>query len=206
MKIAVIAANGRSGRAFVETALHRGHQVRAGIHSHNPFRDQEGLTVLPCDATKLNDVKKLLKDCDAIVSLVGHVKGSAPDTQTVAITQVIAAMQTSPCKRLVSLTGTGVRFPGDQITILDRFLNLGVSIIDPARVHDGKKHVAALQSSNLDWTVLRVLKLQNVPSHPFTLRAHGPTKPYVGRTEVAHAILEILEKESFIHEAPIISK
>ena len=31
MKIAVIAANGRAGKAFVETALAAGHSVRAGV-------------------------------------------------------------------------------------------------------------------------------------------------------------------------------
>jgi hypothetical protein len=108
--------------------------------------------------------------------------------------------------RIVSLTGTGVRFPGDKITIVDRILNLSISIIDPARVKDGKNHVEVLKASNLDWTIIRVLKLQNVQPRPFKLLENGPTKWYVGRTEVAKAVLEVLEQGSFIKQAPIIGK
>ena len=35
MKIAVIAANGRTGKAFVSKALKKGHQIRAGVHRKN---------------------------------------------------------------------------------------------------------------------------------------------------------------------------
>ena len=109
-------------------------------------------------------------------------------------------------KRLVSLTGTGVRFSADKISLIDRILNLSISIIDPARVKDGKNHVEVLKRSALDWTVIRVLKLQNVPPKPFELREHGPTKWYVGRQEVAQAVLQVLEQRSFIKQAPIIGR
>ena len=113
-------------------------------------------------------------------------------------------MKSAGIKRIVSLTGTGVRFPGDRITIADRFLNLGIGIVDPARIEDGKNHVEVLKASNLDWTIIRVLKLQNVSSEPFQLLQNGPTKIYVGRTEVAEAVLQVLEQSSFIRQAPII--
>ena len=56
--------------------------------------------------------------------------------------------------RLISLTGTGVRFPGDKITLIDRILNLSISIIDPKRIKDGKNHVTLLKNSDLDWYVM----------------------------------------------------
>lgn len=205
MKIAVIAANGRSGQAFVEKALASGHQVRGGILGKSFLSDHPNLTAIDCDATNPEQVKTLIRGCDAVVSLIGHVKGSPAQVQTQAISTVVECMKSEGITRIISLTGTGVRFPGDHITLLDRFLNLGVSIVDPPRVKDGKDHVEILRSSSLDWTVIRVLKLQNVPEKPFTLRQNGPTKPYVGRAEVANAILQVLEQKSFIQQAPIIS-
>lgn len=205
MKIAVIAANGRSGQAFVQKALDAGHYLRGGILGENHLPDNPNLTTFKCDATNPNDVKKLIHGCDAVVSLVGHVKNSPPHVQTDAIKVVIDAMRTENITRIISLTGTGVRFPGDHITLLDRFLNLGVGLVDPSRVKDGKDHVKTLQNSGLEWTIIRVLKLQNVAEKPFTLCEQGPTKPYVGRAEVASAILQVLEKKNFIQKAPIIS-
>ena len=113
-------------------------------------------------------------------------------------------MQSQHVQRLVSLTGTGVRFAGDRITIADRILNLAITIIDPARIRDGKEHVEMIKKSRLDWTVIRVLKLQDVHPRPFVLSEHGPTKLYVSRKEVAQAVLQVLERHSFSQQAPII--
>jgi len=164
------------------------------------------LSVVPCDATKQTDLEQLIADQDAVVSFIGHVKGSLPHVQTDAMRMLVAAMQAQDLRRVVSLTGTGVRFPGDHITLIDRVLNMSIKLIDPARVHDGQDHVEILKQSNLDWTVLRVLKLQNTTPRPFTLREQGPTKWFVSREEVAAAALQVLEQGSFIKRAPILSK
>lgn len=205
MNIAVIAANGRSGKAFVAEALAAGHTIRAGVHGSSDLPSDERLTVLSCDATKAEDLQALLEGQDAVVSFIGHVKGSPANVQTDAMKVLVRVMDTIGVKRVVSLTGTGVRFPGDRISLVDRVLNLAVSVIDPARVKDGRDHVEVLKQSAQDWTVLRVLKLENIPPKPFTLREHGPTKWVVSRQDVAKAALQVLEDASFVRQAPILS-
>ncbi len=206
MKIAVIAASGRTGQAFVETALIAGHSIRAGVRGKSHLKPHPNLMVVECDATNEVQLKNLLLGQDAAASFIGHVKGSEPNVQTLAIQKVVDVMTGLGVKRLVSLTGTGVRFSGDKISLIDRFLNMSIGIIDPARVKDGKNHVGILKASGLDWTVIRVLKLQNVSPKPFELREHGPTKWYVGRQEVAQAVLRVLEQRSFIKQSPIIGR
>ena len=206
MRIAVIAANGRSGQAFVEEALSAGHTVIAGIHGQSFLKPSENLELRDCDATKEEDLEKLIKGADCVASFIGHVKDSAPRVQTEAIKKVIKVCDKLGVKRLVSLTGTGVRFPGDQVTFMDVLLNLSIGIIDPNRVNDGIAHVEELKKSNLDWTVIRVLKLQNVPPKLFTLRPNGPTKLFVGRVEVAKAVMQVISSGGFIKQAPIIGK
>lgn len=206
MKIAVIAADGRTGRIFVERALQAGHTIRAGIYREDNFSPHEKLTVVRCDATKNEEMRLLIHEQDAVISFIGHIKGSSPLVQTDAMRVLIQVMETENVSRLVSLTGTGVRFTGDNITLVDRVLNMTIRLIDPARVRDGIEHVAVLKRSTLDWTVLRVLKLQNTRPTAFRLSEHGPTKPYVSRDEVAKAALQVLEKGTFIRQAPILSK
>jgi putative NADH-flavin reductase len=206
MKIAVVAANGRSGQAFVETALDAGHTIRAGARNKSHLKPRPNLTVVECDATNETQLKNLMSGQDAVASFIGHVKGSDPNVQTISIQKIVSVMKEVGIKRLVSLTGTGVRFPGDKISLIDRLLNLSIGIVDPARVKDGKNHVEVLKDSGLDWTVIRVLKLQNVVSNKFELREHGPTKWYVSRLDVAQAVLRVLEQHSFIQQAPIICK
>jgi putative NADH-flavin reductase len=205
MKIAVIAANGRLGAAFVAAALQAGHYVRAGVRGTHSLPADARLEVVSCDATNEDDLRNLLNGQEAVVSAIGHVKGSSADVQTVATQAIVKVMNELSISRYVDVTGTGVRFPGDHITLIDRFLNAGVGLMDKARVTDGISHQEVLKSSTLDWTTLRVLKLQNVPSQPFSLKLHGPTKVFVGREEVATAMLEVIDQNTFISQAPIIS-
>jgi putative NADH-flavin reductase len=204
MKIAVIAANGRSGQAFVAAALASGHSVRAGIFGKNPFTSQANLEVVACDATKSKDVSALIKGQDAVVSLIGHAGGITSDVQAVAMRKIVDAMHRANKHRIVSLTGTGVRYPGDTISLTDRIVNFGLGLVDSHRIKDGNDHAEVLGKSGLDWTILRVLKLTDADPVGFHLALHGPAKTLVSRKEVAQAILQVLEEKSFIKQAPII--
>jgi putative NADH-flavin reductase len=205
MNIAVIAANGRSGKAFIKYALEKGHTIRAGVHGSDLTLVHPSLTEQACDATNKEQVQELIKGQDAVVSFIGHVPHSPASVQTDAMRVLENAMQAEGIKRIVSLTGTGVRFPGDKITLIDRVLNLGIQIIDPKRIKDGKDHVVVLQESSLDWTVIRVLKLQNTQPRPFSLTLHGPAKIVVSRQEVAKAVEMVLTSSEYIKAAPIIA-
>lgn len=206
MKVAVIAANGRSGSVFVKEALAAGHTVRAGVYGQHSLPEHEKLEVLQCDATKPEDLTKLLAGCDTVASFIGHGKKSPAHVQTDAISLAIKTANKLGIKRIISLTGTGVRFPGDKITLIDRFLNFGIARVDPKRIKDGKDHVEVLKQSSLDWTIVRVLKLSNGTAGAFTLKIHGPAKLLTPREEVAKACLEALESEAYIKTAPVIGK
>lgn len=206
MVIAVVGASGRSGKIFVDKALSQGHAIRAGYNSKNIFEDNPNLVAVQCDATNLNQVENLISNSDAVVCLIGHTRKSPARVQTQAIQTILIAMRKLGIKRLISLTGTGVRREGDKIPLIDYLLTFGVGIFDPNRVDDGIEHMKVLDNDQSDWTVLRVLKLQNNKPKPFGLSEHGPTKIITSRYEVAEAILEILGNGSFIRQAPIITK
>ena len=197
MNIAVIAANGRSGKAFVEQALLAGHSIKAGVYHTNTLQPHPLLTIVECDATKGEDLLKLVEGQEAVVSFIGHVKHSPAHVQTDMVRRVSQVMDAKGIKRFITLTGTGVRFPGDKITLIDRILNATISVIDPKRIQDGKDHVALLQTTDLDWTVIRVLKLSNSMPKPYSLRANGPAKILVSRQEVANAVLEVITKDEY---------
>jgi hypothetical protein len=206
MNIAVIAANGRLGKNFVQEALQKGHHVRAGVRGQHAFVSHPELEIVKCDATDESDVRDLLSGQDVVVSALGHVRHSPPDVQTQATKNIVAAMKEQGILRYVDVTGTGVRFSGDKIPIIDYILNAGIQLIDPARVQDGRNHQEVLKTSDREWTTIRILKLQNNAPRPYNLTTHGPTKWFVGRQEVARAMLEVIEQHSFVGQAPIISR
>lgn len=203
--IAVIAAGGRSGRVFVKAALDAGYAVRAGVHSKGVFPSHDKLTIVACDATNQQDVGELLEGADVVVSLIGHGRKSPARVQTEAFRVITAVMQQKKLRRLISLTGTGVRFPGDTPSIFDRLANKAIALIDPNRIQDGIDHVELLKSTSLDWTVLRVLKLSD-GSHRGMVRLSrsGPAEFLTPRKRVAEAILQLLVDDGYIHQAPVI--
>lgn len=203
MKIAVLAANGRTGQEFVVKALKAGHQIRAGVYG-GTLSPSENLEIINCDAINQQQIETLIAGCDAVVSFIGHVKGSPKTVQAEAIKALIEAMKKHSIQRIISLTGTGVRFPGDTPNLIDRLLNLSVTLIDPDRIKDGIMHAKLLTNSDLDWTIIRVLKLQNTAAKPFVLRPGGPAKLIASRSEVAEAFLFALTDSSTIKQAPVI--
>jgi len=203
MKIAVIAANGRSGREFVKKALQAGYQVRAGVFS-SLIPEEKNLEIISCNATDVEQMRDLIHGCDAVVSFIGHVKGSPDTVQTDAIKNAVEAMRSENIKRIISLTGTGVRLPEDNPGLVDKILNIAVNITDPKRINDGIMHAKVLRDSGLDWTIIRVLKLQNTKPKPFILKFNGPAKVITSRSEVADAVLIALADPKMVKQSPVI--
>lgn len=206
MKIAVIGANGKTGRVFVNEAVQRGHTVHAGVYRHNYFTDSDYIKVIKCDAMVLSEVEKLIKGCDAVVSLIGHSRGSPEFLQTTATANILSAMSRYGMKRFVSLTGTAVRAKGDKITLSDRVLTILVMLVDSARVRDGRAHAELIKKSKLDWTILRVQKLANLPQHRLHLSKHGPARPIVSRVSASAGIIDILVEDIYKKSMPIVSR
>ena len=172
------------------------------------FEPSNNLDVVVCDATDKFDVKVLCEGADVVVSLLGHVKDSPDRVQTEAIQTILKVMNSLKIKRLISLTGTGVRFIGDTPGFVDKFANFAIKLVDPQRIADGIEHAEVLKSSQVDWTLLRVLKLTNshAPKGRVPMSTTGPAKTLTSREEVAKAIVQLIEDDSYIRQALIIVK
>jgi putative NADH-flavin reductase len=205
MKIAVFGASGKTGQVFIRLASAEGHIITAAVRNPDAFKALKKVRVMKCDVTNTKEVGKVLSAQDAVVSFLGHGKNSPPLLQTHAIEEIISVMSKRGVSRIISLTGSGVRFPGDSISLIDRLMNASINLIDHKRIVDGKLHVKELQKSRLDWTVLRVLKLTNGQLQPNELTLHGPAKILASRETVSEAVLELLNHKGFIRQAPIIS-
>lgn len=206
LTVAVIAANGRSGMAFVRKALEAGYKVRAGIHGVSTLPTHEHMQIVQCDATSESDIRTLLQGADVVVSLMGHGKNSPARVQTNAMKVVANVMDELGIHRIISLTGTGVRLPGDTPNLIDILANVAIKFIDKQRIADGIAHAEFLRSTDLDWTIIRVLKLCNstrVTDIRFSL--HGPAQLLSSREHVADAIIKIISENSYIRQAPILA-
>lgn len=152
-------------------------------------------------------VRGAVRGADVVISVLGHIQGSDPRMQTKGIANIVRAMSEAGVKRIVSLTGTGVRAHGDRPSMLDRVLNAVVGIIDPDRIRDGIEHVQVLRDSHLDWTVVRVLKLFNGSSgtNTYVLTDGGPAEFRTSRAKVARVLVDVVDNAAYIGKLPVIT-
>lgn len=192
----------------VRYAREKGYSLSAFVYreSSKKFLPSD-VKIIQGDIINYQDVHKALNGTEAIISVVGHIKGSAPLMQTKGMQNIVNAMKAHKLSRVLSLTGTGVRMVGDRPSIVDRILNIAVSIVDPERVNDGIEHVKVLQNSNLDWTVVRILKLtkSTKPLKSYALTEGGPVELFTSRKKVAQVLINLIDDKKYIGKMPVIS-
>lgn len=210
MRVCIFGAGGRTGMPLVRLALQKGYDVTAFVHStadkaRLPKSPQ--LQVIMGDILDRAAVSTAIKDANAIISVLGHKRGGDPRMQTKGIQHICEAAESLGVTRLISLTGTGVRQPGDTPGLIDRFLNFLLKHTDPVRVHDGIDHVHVLENSKLNWTILRVLKLSRAhsSSRHHQLTPGGPAELFSARPRVAEALLDLAGSNAFVHAMPVVS-
>lgn len=157
--IAVLGAGGRLGRHVVAEALVRGHTVCAAIHQANPLPAHPRLELRPADVHRLPDVGASLLGADLVISCLGSAAAGTADIQTAAARNPVTAMEALALPRLVSITGSGARLPGERLTADHRIKRQQMLSWAPALLADGDQHLAAIAVSDLAWTVIRVPRM-----------------------------------------------
>jgi len=156
MKLAIFGGSGRTGRPLVEQALAAGHSVTALVRDPAKLPiSNERLTLIQGDALDPQAVERTIAGADAVLSALGQTKGSPKNMQTVATQNIVAAMQQHAVRRLVSLTGAGVRAPQDKPKLIDHIIRFALQTLSGDVLRDAEAHADVLRSGGLDWVLVR---------------------------------------------------
>ncbi len=213
MEIAVLGGTGRTGVPLVEQALHRGHSVR--LLARDPDKagrllpaDSEQLLVVEGDATDGAALGRALAGVSAVVDVTGPVKGGPKDLRGQVIRVLLPAMRAAGVRRLVFLTGAGVRVEGDAPTVADLTIRGVMRLLQPDILADGQAAVAAVTTSDLEWTVVRVPRLTDADAKgSIRSAAHvgGDTGTTLGRADLARFLLDEVDQGRWTGKAPVVS-
>lgn len=208
MKLAVLGAAGRTGKPLVEQALQAGHEVVALVRTPSKLAVQNPkLMVIQGDAMNPLDVDKVVQGSDAVISVIGQTKGSPRNTQTVAMTNIIAAMNKYGVKRLVSLTGAGVDDPHDRPKFANHLIKLALKLLSGHVLRDAENHAEAIRKSNLDWVIVRGPRLNEGP-HTGNYRIGWVgvnTGSRISRADLADFILKQTTDTTYLRQSPMVS-
>ncbi|MCF8477994.1 MAG: SDR family oxidoreductase [Pseudolabrys sp.] len=215
----VVGATGKTGRLLVEHLLGRDHKVR--IIARSPDKLSAGvlghpnLTVIKASVLDLTDqeMTKAAKNCDAIVSCLGHVmnfKGMFGEPRklcTDATRRLCNAIEAnSPPKptKFILMSSVGVADPnndGKRTGFDRRLLSLLRYIVPPHRDNEtAAEHLHRIgtnKSKHLEWCAVRPDSLIDTAVSPYEINASPSTGIMTGRptarSNVADFMAELID-------------
>lgn len=207
MQITVFGASGKIGSRVVSLALARGYTVVAFVHRRNSFKGIPGLIIKSGDIRQPADVEAALLGSQAVISCLSSYRSISRDVLAVGMGVVIPEMKAVGVKRIISLTGADALAPGEKNHGIHILLRPILLVVAGRILRDGERHIAALATSELDWTVLRSPVMNNLGKRGYHLGLQ-PLSPLasIRRQAVAIALVDQVTRKKAIGRAPIISR
>jgi putative NADH-flavin reductase len=166
MKIAVIGANGRTGRIVVKNALARGHQVVAVARTQEvSVADDDNLINARADVRDADALEQALHGATAVISALGVGNSRAPtDVYSTGVSNTLRAMESNGAAKLAVISAVPAGPWAGQPTLERRIALPLLQRLFGATYDDMRRMEATLeQTTDVDWISLRPPRLVNKP-------------------------------------------
>jgi putative NADH-flavin reductase len=197
MQLTVFGATGGTGTRLVELALANGHQVTAVVRdpSRLAVPAQPRLQVVTADIMNPASILPAVKGADAVLTVVGP-RGTGPTTVIAdSVRSISAAMHEAGARRLLALSGSIAADDGESFYL--RYL------VKPVARRTFLRHVcadmrhaeAAIEATDLDWTIIRPPALTDGPATGTYRTAVDANLPHgfrVSRSDLAACMLALI--------------
>lgn len=205
MNITIFGASGRVGRITTQLAIERGHKVVAFTHSDNAI-ESAAVSAIKGDIHNAEDVLRALKNCDAVISTLGSWGTSQKDILSSATRHAIPELERRRL-RFVTLTGNIASPASEKKTLGLKVARLGAGIFASKIIQDADDHLHMLEKSRVAWTSVRSPVMTNEPYSTYSLISKTPlSNLIISRKAVATALLDLVESQAWIGQAPTIVK
>jgi putative NADH-flavin reductase len=212
MRLALLGASGRIGNEVLAAALAAGHEVTALVRNPASLASATGLAsttslaVIAGDATDASAVAEAVTGADAVLSALGPRGAKTPALLASAGSAIVAAMGKTGTRRLICVSAAGAFIQGDPSTgavikfILPRVLAKTFA--------DVRAMEAVVSASDLDWTLVRPVRLINAPpTGRYRVRPDFPPPGgrKIARGDVARFMAAALTDNSWLRARPALA-
>ena len=210
MKITIFGATGALGSECLTQTLDAGHEVTVLVRSASklPADSRQRIRVVEGDGLNAGDVEQgLAGGTEAILFAIGVDTHSPQDLCTDVTRHILSAMVGSNIQRLVWCGGGSTIVEEDRVTFGARFVEKIAQTFMSLRHYD-KEHQYQLlkQHPEVDWVGVRPLQMRKGPKRTeYRLgfdAFNGLSK--ISFADCAHAMVDMLEDDAWVHKAPII--
>jgi putative NADH-flavin reductase len=210
MKLTLFGATGAVGSECLKQCLEAGHDVTvlARTPAKLPAELRDRIHVVEGDGLVAEDVARALPEgTEAVLFAVGIDKHSPEDLCTDVTRHILAAMPRAGARRLVWCGGGSTPVADDQVTVGSHFVELFARWFMGLRHRDKTHQLALLESrTDVEWVGVRPLQIRKGPKRgEYRVgfdRYSGLSR--ISFADCAHAMLAMLEYDSWLHKAPIV--
>ena len=206
MKLLIIGGTGGTGMELIKQALESGHNVSALIRNPKNLKiEHPNLRIIEGNVLDFDKVKMAVSGQDAVISSLGHKRFFIKTTILSEGTKnIIQAMELQNVKRFICITSLGVNNSRFKLGLY--YTLFVIPFIIFFYFWDKSKQEKLIQSSKLDWTIVRPGQLTNGKKrgkykHGLNVGNYILTK-MISRADVAHFILSQLNDQTYIHQTP----
>ena len=209
MKIAIFGSSGNVGTLLVEQALAEGYAVVA--YARNPSKltiKHDHLTIMQGELSDEAMIERTITGVNAVISVMGPSGKSKGTPITQGMRYIIAAMNKYGVRRLIALSTASSKDPNDKLGIKLKTMITFVKTTSPDAYADIVGWSEVIRASNLDWTLVRVLLLDDKPKTG-NVKTGYPGRnelgAHISRADLADFMLKQVKDTKYIRKAPIIT-
>jgi putative NADH-flavin reductase len=206
MKLALFGATGTVGSALLPRLLDAGYEVRALARTPAKIdRPHPRLRIIQGNANDLFAVTETVSGCDAVLTSLGGLRD--PDSISQGTANIMTTMQTLGIRRLIVMQGYHLTFPGDPSNVGRKLILPILKIMSRHLIEHSRAMATAIQTSDLDWTVIRAPRVTTGSSTPGYRTGTLRLAPWnhITNTDLADFMLTCLTDPTYIHQAPMIA-
>jgi len=216
-RILLLGATGRTGGLILDYALSKNLEVVVLARRQDAIRIRsDQLTVINGSPLNLDEVRKSMIGCDAVISALNNNRASdMPWAKPLSPTHLLAdsikncviAMKENDVRRIAVLSASGAGESAKYLPFLMRWIVTHTNLAISHRDHDAQE--AVLQASGLDWTAARAVALSNNDKHKLLVTSYkNDPKPawFISRGNVARFLVDCLDQPKFFGKTPVVSE
>lgn len=209
MNVLIFGASGGIGKWAVHYALQNGHQVTAYVrHPEKMQIADDHLTIMQGELTDKEKITRALSGQDAVIWCVGiPMKRSYPGMHSLEGHRVlIQAMKEQGVKRLIDWGTPSIQSPQDRKSSITVVPGILAGIAFPQAKKEMVSIGKLLQTSGLDWTLVRFMAPKNTPYTGKVNVGFGDVKMKfsISRADIGAFMAEQLNSSRYIGLMPII--
>ncbi len=201
-RLIIFGATGGTGNELLIQALNSDHKVTAFVRSPEKISVKNvNLTIISGNVLNYKDVESAIRNHNIVFCCIGMPASDKSGLRENGTANIVKAMEENQVRRLICQSSLGFADSKEILPWYMKYIIVPVILKNAFADHENQENV--IEKSNLDWTIVRPGNLTN--GRQSQKYKHGFTndekiKLKVSRADVAHFMLNQIEKKTYVHK------